>query len=142
MKALLDVNTLIAWLDQDHVHHATVRSWMSKNVGFGWATSPITENGCIRIMSHPRYSNSLPPRLVAGRLRAAKSTTHHEFWADEISLLEPGIVEWDRVIGPNQMTDVYLLALAVARRGRLITLDSRIPVNLVIGADRRSVVTI
>ena len=91
-------------------------------------------------MSLPRYENSLPPRLVAERLRAAKATNRYEFWPDDISLLEPGVVEWDRIIGTNQVTDVYLLALAVSRRGRLVTLDSRIPVDLVTGADRRSIV--
>ena len=142
MRALLDVNVLIAWLDQDHVHHMVVRDWLSKNIEFGWATCPITENGCVRIMSLPRYANRLPPQLIAERLRAATTSAHHRFWGDEVSLLDTGTIDWNRIIGTNQIADVYLLALAVSRGGRLATLDAGVPVNAVKGASSHSVVTI
>ena len=93
-------------------------------------------------MSLPGYSNRLAPRQIAERLQAATASAQHQFWPDEISLLKPGVVDWDRVIGTNQITDAYLLALAVERRGRLVTFDSHIPVNLVAGAGRQSVATI
>lgn len=142
MRALLDVNVPIAWLDQDHVHHAAVRNWLSENIGLGWATCPITENGCIRIMSLPAYPNSLPPNSIAERLQEATGSIHHRFWADEVSLLNPGVIAWGRVIGTNQITDVFLLGLAASRGGRPVTLDSGFPVDSIKGTSGHSVVTI
>ncbi len=134
MRALLDVNVLIALLDAEHLHHETARHWMSENIRHGWATCPITQNGCIRIMAQPGYPNSVPPPLVAQRLSEAAATDHHRFWPDEISLLSPEITDWSQYIGPKQITDIYLLALAVKRRGRFVTFDARIPPRAVQGA--------
>lgn len=55
MRALLDVNFLIALLDSDHVRHAHAASWLRANGKLGWASCPITQNGCVRIMSLPSY---------------------------------------------------------------------------------------
>ena len=68
-------------------------------------------------MAQPAYPNRLPASQVAERLRTASATDHHHFWPDEVSLLNSGVVDWRRVVGPRQISDVYLLALAVARRG-------------------------
>ena len=134
MRALLDVNVLIALLDADHLHHEAVRRWLRDNIREGWATCPLTENGCVRIMAQPAYPNRLPASQVAERLRTASATDHHHFWPDEVSLLNSGVVDWRRVVGPRQISDVYLLALAVARRGRFVTFDARINPDAVTGA--------
>lgn len=136
MRALLDVNVLIALLDADHLHHARTTAWLSDNLAAGWASCPITQNGCIRIMSQPAYPNSRPVRAVAERLAEAAAAPEHEFWADDISLLAPGLLTWDRVLGARQVTDLYLLALAVRHRGRFVTLDGGIPLQAVPGADQ------
>ena len=138
MRALLDVNVLIALLDADHMHHEAARRWLRDNIRDGWATCPLTENGCVRVMAQPAYPNPLPAPRVAGRLRAASATDHHQFWPDEVSLLSSGVVDWRRVVGPRQISDLYLLALAVARRGRLVTFDARIDPDAVSGAGARS----
>ena len=135
MRALLDVNVLIALLDADHLHHEAAKHWLRDNIGEGWATCPLTENGCIRIMAQPAYPNRVPAPLVAERLRRATATAHHQFWADEVSLLSPSVADWHRLIGPKQITDVYLLALAVARQGRFVTFDARIDPDAVVGAE-------
>ncbi len=135
MRALLDVNVLIALLDADHLHHGAARRWFRDNVRHGWATCPITQNGCLRIMSQPAYPNSVPAPLVAERLRNATGAAHHRFWPDEVSLLDGA--DWRRIIGHRQITDVYLLALAVRRRGRFVTFDTRISPDAVPGADGR-----
>jgi len=61
MRALLDVNILIALLDADHIMHRHALSWLERELRHGWASCPITENGVIRIMSHPAYPNPHPP---------------------------------------------------------------------------------
>ncbi len=126
MRALLDVNVLIALLDAEHLHHDAAWRWLRNNIGFGWATCPITQNGCLRVMAHPAYPNSVPSSVVAERLSDATATEHHRFWPDEVSLLAPGSIDWGRAIGHKQITDLYLLTLAVKRKGRFVTFDTRI----------------
>ena len=142
MRALLDVNVLIALLDAEHVHHEAARRWLRDNIRHGWATCPITENGCLRIMAQPGYSNCLPVSAVAERLREATATRYHQFWPDTVSLLSPGVADWRRAVGPKQVTDAYLLALAVGRQGRFVTFDARIVPSIVVGAGARHVCSI
>ena len=78
--ALLDVNVLVAIFDPDHPHHAIAHRWFGQNRKFGWSTCPITINGCVRILSNPRFSSmSVTPGEMAGRLRAFCSTSDHQF---------------------------------------------------------------
>ena len=88
MRALLDVNVLIALLDAAHVHHGLAVNWLTGHIGVGWSSSPITQNGCIRILSQPRYPSPLPAVEVAQRLAEAAAQPEHEFWADDINLLD------------------------------------------------------
>ena len=135
MRALLDVNVLIALLDAQHLHHEAAVRWLKDNIRHGWATCPITQNGCLRTMAQPAYPNCLPAYAVAERLREATATAHHQFWPDHVSLLDPGVADWSQAIGPKQITDVYLVALAVERQGRFVTFDARIARSAVAGAD-------
>ena len=142
MRALLDVNVLIALLDGSHIHHGLVTGWLSSNLGPGWASSPITQNGCIRILSQPAYPNQVPVARVAERLAEATRHPSHLFWADAISLLQPECLMWDRILSSRQVTDVYLLALAVQQNGRFVTLDRGIPLAAVAGAQPQHLVTL
>lgn len=126
MRALLDVNVLIALLDADHGSHTAAMSWFTKHAQQGWASCPITQNGCVRIMSHPNYPNPLPVQAVLARLGEACQQAVHEFWADEVSLLDHARIDSTRIHGPRQLTDIYLLALAVARDARFVTFDTGI----------------
>ncbi len=83
MRALLDVNVLIALLDSDHVLHARATQWFSSRARSGWASCPITQNGCIRIISHSAYPNAVPVAAIMERLVEATTSTLHEFWPDE-----------------------------------------------------------
>jgi toxin-antitoxin system PIN domain toxin len=123
MRALLDVNVLIALLDSDHSLHVTATSWFNGNAHKGWASCPITQNGCVRVMSNPGYPGALPVRAVVERLALASNTRLHEFWPDDISLLDAALLDPSRIHGPRQITDLYLLALAVKHRGSFVTFD-------------------
>ena len=68
MRALLDVNVLIALLDPDHSSHRGATEWFADHVEDGWASCPLTQNGCIRIMSHPAYPHAFPINVLAQRL--------------------------------------------------------------------------
>jgi len=136
MRALLDVNLLIALLDAAHVHHGGARTWLEANIEQGWASCPLTQNGCIRILSQTAYPGAQPPAAIATRLAEAAATHWHLFWPDDLSLLEPLRVEWRHVLGSRQLTDVYLLALAVHHGGRLVTFDRAVPLAAVPNATR------
>lgn len=131
MRALLDVNLLIALLDESHIHHRSATTWIEENLQRGWASCPITQNGCIRIMSQPNYPGAITAGLVAERLAEAAENTDHQFWPDDVSLIEKNQLNWTRVLGHRQVTDAYLLALAVKNKGRLASLDQRIPLAAV-----------
>ena len=134
MRALLDVNVIIALLDSGHVMHAAACGWLERNLDQGWATCPLTQTGVVRIMAQPAYPNTQPAQQVAARLAEACGHPSHAFWPQQISLLQEGLIRWERILGPRQITDAYLLALAVAHGGRLVSFDQRLDPQQVPGA--------
>ena len=131
MRALLDVNVLIALLDENHLDHTTTSDWFVNHIEQGWASCPLTQNGCVRILSQPGYPNPLGIAEAVNRLRTAVSTPYHQFVADDVSLLDDASIDGGSLSGPRQITDVYLLALAVAHGIRLVTLDRYVPLATV-----------
>lgn len=126
MRSLFDVSILLALIDTAHARHGDVVRWVSTRRGDGWATCPLTQNGFVRIISQRSYANpfDLPDAVAA--LRATVALPDHEFWPDDFSILDDAHVDHTRLLGPKQITDVYLLALAVKHGGRFVTLDSGI----------------
>lgn len=141
MIALLDVNVLVALFDPDHIHHPAAHDWFSRHRETGWATCPLTENGLIRILSNPTYpgrGTTLPDAIE--RLIAFRASGGHTFWPDSVSLCQEARFHFKHVRGHRQLTDVYLLALAVHHRGRLATFDRQISSNAVADATSRNLV--
>jgi toxin-antitoxin system PIN domain toxin len=134
MRSLLDVNVLVALFDPDHTFHTPAIGWFQAHAGEGWASCPITQNGCLRVLSSPGYSNSLPVQEVAARLAELCADPVHQFWPDDFSMLDESAVDIARVHGPKANSDIYLLALACRHGGRLVTFDSGIARNAVGGA--------
>ncbi len=131
MRALLDVNVLIALHDSDHVHHHPASAWLQAQIEHGWASCPLTQNGCLRIMSQPGYVPPQPLGSLVTMLDRSTATRFHEFWADDISLLDRAHFRHAHIHGPRQLTDLYLLALAVHHSGRLVTFDRHIALSAV-----------
>ena len=88
-------------------------------------------------MSHPGYPNSLPVIEIVQRLREPCLTNVHQFWPDDLSMLDPTIADATRIHGPRQITDLYLLATAVHRGGRLVTFDASISLDAIRGAAKK-----
>jgi len=133
--ALLDVNVLIALFDPAHVHHEAAHAWLEMNRRYRWATCALTENAFVRVLSNPAYpGRGTTVEDAVSRLRTFCSVQEHQFWPDSVSLLDRRRVRWNHVQGHRQITDVYLLALAVSNRGRLATFDSTISLRAVEGA--------
>ena len=142
MRALLDVNVLVALFDGNHALHTQAMHWFRQHGDSGWASCPITQNGCVRVLSQPAYPEHMPGLAVVERLRQATAHRAHELWPDDVSILDGERIDPTRIHGPAQLTDVYLLALAVAHGGRLVTLDQSIPLAAVKGAQKKNLVLI
>lgn len=141
-RSLLDVSVLVALLDADHVHHERAWTWWEAVGGSGWASCAITENGFVRVISQPRYPSPLPVGQAVALLRATRAASDHRFWPCTVSVLEPAQVDVGRLHGASQVTDVYLLALAVRHGGRLVTFDRRLARSAVPGAGTEHLVVL
>jgi uncharacterized protein len=137
MRALFDVNVLIAIVDEQHIHHHLAQEWWTANQSAGWATCPLTENGMARIVSQSSYKNPVTTTFAIDLLAEQVGDSDHAFWPDDISLRDSALFDPGCILGPNQITDVYLLALAVKHGGRLATLDRSVPLRAVRGAEAR-----
>lgn len=142
MRSLLDVNVLIALIDPDHVSHTAAATWWIEQREAGWASCPLTQNGCVRIISQPGYPNPQAVVTVAELLADLCADPCHEFWPDDVSLVDARRFNHAHVHGHRQLTDLYLLGLAVGHGGRLVTFDERIPLSAVRGAKKQHLVAI
>jgi hypothetical protein len=124
---LLDVNALIALLWEEHPFHRRCAEWFVHSAKAGWATCPITESGCVRVLCTPAFTANPPSVQAAIRMikTATESGREHRFWMDDLPLSAVG-TRWQNRLGPKQITDAYLLALAIQHRGKLVTFDRRI----------------
>lgn len=138
MRMLFDVNVWIALFDDAHLHSAAANALL-ETPNLRIATCPLVENAVIRVLNLPAYGRVGVFGLTRVRDQLARVCREldHEFWPDDISLRDAGRVDMERVRGHNQITDLYLLALAVSRDGCLATFDQAVALSAVAGAERR-----
>jgi hypothetical protein len=124
---LLDTNLLIALLWPSHERHDLALKWFVRRRAKGWATCPITQAGFVRIVSNPAFSrDAVQPREAVQVLSANTAAKDHAFWTDELTIAEGVAFAGVRLMGHQQVTDAYLLGLAIRRGGVLVTLDQSI----------------
>lgn len=129
---LLDVNVLIALVDPAHLQHDQAHDWFSRAGRRSFATCPLTENGLVRIVGHPKYPNTPgPPSAVVHSLRAIRALPGHHFWPDEVSVADPAFFAPALLSSHSRVTDSYLLALAHANGGCLATMDTKLATEVV-----------
>ena len=117
MRYLLDANILIALTHPEHISHQRATAWFQASGGL-FATCPITQGALIRFILRSGPGASI--QYAKAALAQILALEGHVFWPDSISLLEiPEI----GIIGHKQVTDAYLVALAIHQGGRLATLD-------------------
>ena len=132
-RYLLDVNVLIALVDPAHIQHDEAHAWFDRTGRRSFATCPMTENGLLRVVGHPRYPNSPgPPSAVASMLTALRDLPGHAFWPDSVSLLDKDKVDSSLLSNHARVTDSYLLALACANGGKLATFDRKLATDAVV----------
>lgn len=123
--ALLDVNVLVALAWPNHVHHVLSISWFQEHSSWGWATSPVTQSGFVRVSSNARViPEAKTPAEALLLLERIVSMPDHRFWKDDVSLVDSKTIAKERLVGHGQVTDAHLLALAIRHEGRLATLDA------------------
>lgn len=132
---LLDINVLLGLLDHRNSLHTPAHQWFAEAVGAddGWATCPHTENGFLRVGMNAKFAGSTQPRfttLMAALVSICQLPNHH-FWTMDISLRTNVPPSAD--LTPNQIADIYLLALAIEHGGKLATFDQKIPAHLLPG---------
>jgi toxin-antitoxin system PIN domain toxin len=121
---LLDVNVLIALAWPGHEAHERVQVWFARNANLGWATCPFTEAAFVRILSNPVFSQrAVSPQDALRGLNLSLKHPAHRFWAAELGFGAAVQGFQDRLVGHKQVTDAYLLGLAIRKRGKLATLD-------------------
>lgn len=135
-RYLLDVNVLLALVDEVHPHHQRAHQWLTKQETLRWASSPLTENGFVRILSSTAYPNRVerPSQAISMLSELRANVGQHQFWADDLSLTEAGSFNLSLMSFSKHITGIYLVALAVKHQGFLVTFDRRITVMAVPGA--------
>jgi len=124
---LLDANVLIALAWPEHVSHEKVGRWFVRHAAAGWATCPFTQAAFVRVLSNPAFSvEALTPENALEVLESNLGLPGHHFWADSISAPDALRSIEGRLRGHQQITDAYLLGLAIHHKGRLATLDKGI----------------
>ena len=134
MAYLWDVNVLIARTDVRHEHHERMLLWVARHAGSAFVTCPITENGFLRIYGHPAYPGGPgSPSEALVELRHIRALPNHEFVADSLSLGDTSLVPDLGETTPRQLTDVYLLALAVRHGLEFVTFGENVAAAHVVG---------
>ena len=143
MTWLLDVNVLVALFDPEHVHHEAAHRWFAGVRSAGWATCPLTENGLVRVVSNPAYPGRRTTVANAvSRLRRFTESGDHVHWPDDVSLLRTDELDGSELTGHREITDAYLLALAVRHDGSLATFDRSVRTAAVPAFEPRHLVAI
>jgi uncharacterized protein len=121
---LLDVNVLVAAFWRPQSSHVHVQRWLTQNAGAGWATCPLTQSSFVRLLSNPAFSSdalTVPDAIALLHTNLAHPA--HHFWADEIGVSQALEKFSPRLIGHQQVSDAYLLGLAIHKNGRFATRD-------------------
>ena len=137
MKYLLDVNLMIALAWPSHVHHLPAQRWFQRIGQKGWASCPMTQTAFVRISSNPKFiDGAVSPQEAISLLMKATASKDHEFWPDDLEFTGGSTIPVTHLIAHRQVTDAYLLGLAMKRSGKVATLDSGIRALLPKPADQ------
>lgn len=120
-RYLLDVNVLLARLTQDHIHHKLATEWLNTS-DLRWANCAFTEAGFLRIATAPAFGRIAlrEATLILAELARHPGYRYLPITADWQTLTKPFA---SRLYGTRQVTDAYLLGIAVQEGYVLATFD-------------------
>jgi uncharacterized protein len=121
---LLDVNVLIALTEPGHAHYQRAQEWFNTRGRGKWGVCPLTEAGFLRVTTNPMF-RPIPRTLEQATAILELLKGHSDFWywaIDEswVTLTAPFAA---RISGHQQITDAYLLGLAIKEDDMLVTFD-------------------
>jgi uncharacterized protein len=123
-KYLLDLNTLIALAEPDHEFHKPAGKWFQAEGKENWGVCPLTEGGFIRITAHPKYRPAARTvQQAAAILASFAEHPGYRYWPIVDSWATLTAPFSDRIFGHQQVTDAYLLGLAIKESAVLVTFD-------------------
>jgi toxin-antitoxin system PIN domain toxin len=124
---LLDLNALISLADPDSIHYLAMLKWFDREGKHGWGVCPLTEAGFVRVTTNPAYGRAARTVVQATAI-LAEFAAHpgYRYWPifDKWATLTAPFSA--RLLGHQQVTDAYLLGLAVKENGILVTFDKGI----------------
>lgn len=137
MRLYPDVNVLIALFDTAHQHHTAANRAFLEHGMDGWGTCAVVENGFIRIVSNPSYANAVSVADATSLLLQAIANTQHHRLDHSVNLLDAGRFRTHTLLSHKQITDLYLIGMAICHDVMLITFDRNIPTHAAIGFEPR-----
>lgn len=129
---LLDLNVLIALMDSGHQHYRTAQEWFISSGNDHVGLCPLTEAGFLRITTNPAYRSA--PRTIKEAIAILQVLKAHPrfahplfgYWEIKESWVDLTACFALRILGHQQITDAYLLGLAIKKKGVLVTFDKGI----------------
>lgn len=123
-KNLLDLNVLIALTDDDHQHYERGWAWLRSSGQQSWGICPLTEAGYVRVTTNPAaHSGARTLAKSSAVLRELMREPGYCFWSITESWTTLTAAFSDRIFGHRQVTDAYLLGMAIKENGVLVTFD-------------------
>ena len=123
-KFLLDTNVLIALTEAGHIHHQNAQNWLNSSGEHEWGICPLTEMGFLRITTNSKsYPNPRTFGLAIAILEMVKAFPGFCYWEIKDSWVALTAPFASRISGHQQVTDAYLLGLAIKEDGMLVTFD-------------------
>jgi uncharacterized protein len=123
-RILLDVNVLIALLEPGHDFFQKAQEWFSSSGKDDWGVCPLTEIGFVRITTNPSfYPGPRTQEQATAILAGLADRPGYCYWPltdGWVALTAPFAA---RISGHQQVTDAYLLGLAIKENGVLVTFD-------------------
>lgn len=123
---LLDVNALMALAWPNHQHHRAVVARLDRRPAPEWATCALTQLGFVRLSSNPAVVGvRRTPAEALDLLGKLVADARHRFLTP-LPPLPEAERHFRHLLGHQQVTDAYLLAVATAHDAVLLTLDRRL----------------
>jgi toxin-antitoxin system PIN domain toxin len=142
VKILPYVNVLIALFDTSHQHHITAKHLFIEYLASGWCTCSLTQNGFVRIVSNPSYTNNMPVSGATRLLKTAIDNTNHTYVGQTVSLLDTNRFETSKLLSHKQITDLFLIGMPIHHEAKLITFERSIPTHAAIGFNDKHLIVI
>lgn len=121
---LLDLNVLVALAEPGHGHYQKAQQWFNSGGKDNWGVCPLTEAGFVRLTTNPAFHPG--PRTLGQAVAALQTIKEHpgyRYWEITESWVTLTAPFADRIFSHQQVTDAYLLGLAIKENGVLVTFD-------------------